>query len=442
MEAEEQGRVMAYWSMVLVGASCLAPWLAYISAADYFIGEYPEAKLMYIFPIQNMSVLTFGSLLMMAFGEGISLHTRMIAPQIVLVFAMMVIPLIDLLHASHNVSLALTLVAQCLGACCVTVYQSSSYGAGGHLGPVFVNALETGKGLGGLGIVLARVATKLVLPNTKEGIAQSTNIFFAFSITLVLASVGMYRRLIGTPFAQRRFADYEEARKLKLVAASASNSRSQASLELPSRTIRNDGATTLAKARRANGGEAVHLLVDEPLRAQGGTLVCSGVMRSIASLAIIVCSTFVVCLGCFPGLTTSLKSRTMHLGDWFPVLLVLSYNTGDLIGKSLPNWLQVPGRCMLFNASTLVFPAVAHLAFVPAFLAIAHGFGSDGLVFVVVSALGLSTGYITCTAMMLGPSCVAESDRVIAGQAMSLFLMVGLFAGSLLGVALSFITGT
>jgi hypothetical protein len=32
--------------MLALGASTLAPWLAYIAAADFFIETYPEANLM------------------------------------------------------------------------------------------------------------------------------------------------------------------------------------------------------------------------------------------------------------------------------------------------------------------------------------------------------------------------------------------------------------
>lgn len=38
--AELEGRGLAYAAMLAVGASCLAPWLAYISAADFFMMEY------------------------------------------------------------------------------------------------------------------------------------------------------------------------------------------------------------------------------------------------------------------------------------------------------------------------------------------------------------------------------------------------------------------
>ena len=37
---------------------------------------------MYVFPIQNMCVLTLGSVVMMIYAERFSLHSRMIVPQV------------------------------------------------------------------------------------------------------------------------------------------------------------------------------------------------------------------------------------------------------------------------------------------------------------------------------------------------------------------------
>ena len=218
-------------------------------------------------------------------------------------------------------------------------------------------------------------------------------------------------------------------------------------------------------------------------------------MSSLAIPAGTVTAGFLVCLSCFPGLTTSLQSRTLALGDWFPVLLVFAYNTCDLVrrdrvagmraatplvlraspagtvhvlcessvslgslppplmlyflpttapqvGKSLPS---VTG--VVFTPRTLPLAGLAHCLFIPAFVAVSRrpaldgpaGFlGTDEFAFALVAGLGLSTGYVTCSAMMLGPGCVAEKDRVVAGQMMTCCLMVGLFAGSMLGLLLSF----
>ena len=52
-----------------------------------------------------------------------------------------------------------------------------------------VNPFYPYAGIGGLGIVLARMATKWLLPPTEAGIKQSTNIFFIFSNSLIVLAV-------------------------------------------------------------------------------------------------------------------------------------------------------------------------------------------------------------------------------------------------------------
>lgn len=153
------------------------------------------------------------------------------------------------------------------------------------------------------------------------------------------------------------------------------------------------------------------------------------VLSKVAGPAWVVCSTFTVCLACFPGMTTSLVSP--ELGDWFPVLLVLAYNVADLLGKSLAGHLQ------LFSGTTIVLPAVIHMGFIPLFVALVRSADPSTLAcFVTVATLGLSTGYVATSCMMLGPQCVPPSDKVMAGQVMSTCLIAGLFIGSLVGVVL------
>ena len=67
---------------------------------------------------------------------------------------------------------------------------------------------------------------------------------------------------------------------------------------------------------------------------------------------------------------------------------------------------------------------------------------SDQFAFFLVFALGISTGYITCSAMMLGcsPDNLNEADHVSAGNVMVNCLMVGLCAGSFVGMGLSVIS--
>ena len=42
----EQDSAIVSAAMISLGASTLAPWLAYIAAADFFMDTYPDANLM------------------------------------------------------------------------------------------------------------------------------------------------------------------------------------------------------------------------------------------------------------------------------------------------------------------------------------------------------------------------------------------------------------
>jgi equilibrative nucleoside transporter 1/2/3 len=461
-------------AMLALGASTLAPWLAYIAAADFFLDTYPEANLMFVFPVQNFTFLVAGSFLLMWYGETMPLNQRIVIPQLVLVLAMAVVPALNILGTPKETALLATLVAQGAGAICVTVYQAASYGAGAFLGPDVTNKLEAGKGIGGVGIILARIISKWVLPETKAGLRASTNAFFAFSNGLVIAAVSLWFILLRTPFAREKFAQYEEQRRGKLSGAENRGGSGEAG---------NGGRGSSGGGRGGGGGskaggvelgwaapprEKMRLIEAEQnaddyqsssssRRSENGLAATAStpllvVFRTIAKPAAVVCSTFVVCLACFPGLTTALRSRTLDLGDWFPVLLVCAYNTADLVGKSLPAYR------MLFDQHSLVFPALAHLLFVPLFALVASTgvavdsasstatasllasvLASDEFAIFLVFALGISTGYITCSAMMLGCSSpdLAKSDHVSAGNIMVNCLMTGLCAGSFVGMALS-----
>ena len=225
------------------------------------------------------------------------------------------------------------------------------------MGPDVTNKLEAGKGIGGVGIILARMASKYVLPADETGLRTSTNIFFIFSNALVVMALVLWSLLLRTPFGRSKFAQYEEKRlaKLRESASSTVAGGSDVEVAIPS-------APRSAASAPTRKGEKTRLIES---KAGAVATPLSGVLAAILKPAGVVCSTFVVCLACFPGLTTSLVSRTMDLGDWFPVLLVFAYNTADMIGKSLPAYK------MLFTVDTLIAPALLHLLFIPLFVVVA-----------------------------------------------------------------------
>ena len=77
----------------------------------------------------------------MYWGERLPLSQRIVLPQLALITFLAVVPVLNVLDVPKSLALKLTLAAQFLGAACVTIYQSASYGAGAQLGPSVINAL-------------------------------------------------------------------------------------------------------------------------------------------------------------------------------------------------------------------------------------------------------------------------------------------------------------
>ena len=139
------------------------------------------------------------------------------------------------------------------------------------------------------------------------------------------------------------------------------------------------------------------------------------------------------------------------LGDWFPLLLVATYNTGDLVGKWLPAprlpliGRYLPARVRLFGRGMLPVVVLLHLCFIPAFLLmvskppqLASLLKSDAVPLTIVLLLGVSTGYIGCMCLSLAAERgTTAAQKEMAGMVSSFALMVGLSAGSALGLALS-----
>jgi len=109
--------------------------------------------------------------------------------------------------------------------------------------------------------------------------------------------------------------------------------------------------------------------------------------------------TFAICIALFPGLSTSLRSKTLSLGSYFPILVVAAYNVSDLLGKITGNFV-VPTRSGLVGLIALQLLSVPVLI-LSKYADDAEGCGNiicwvlrnDLTKLVVVSYLGILTGY-------------------------------------------------
>ena len=143
----------------------------------------------------------------------------------------------------------------------------------------------------------------------------------------------------------------------------------------------------------------------------------------------------------FPGLATSLRSKTLSLGSYFPILVVAAYNLSDLLGKAFGNFV-VPkrsGLVVLVSLQAAAIPLIILSKYADDVRVCEYAFcllfKNDVTKLLLVAYLGGLTGYTSTSALILAPQSVTTSqEKNFCGRFMTLALISGLLAGSVVGV--------
>ena len=234
--------------------------------------------------------------------------------------------------------MAMWLVLGSLLLCAVfgSVMQSSLYGLAGQIstaGELTVSG-EVGKAVCGVSIIIVRILTKAVCSDDLKGQSLSTTCFFAFGFLVVVSAVVAFLHMLGNPII---------AERLRVARASA----------------KGGSASEADNTQASEGGHAEAV-------AMSKTQFLRSVFAKLWPQATTAFLVFFTCLSCFPGLTSSLKSTTLSLGNWFPIVMIAIYNCGDLVGKILPQY-----YCF-FRSGTraryLPLAGLLHILFVPLFV--------------------------------------------------------------------------
>lgn len=128
------------------------------------------------------------------------------------------------------------------------------------------------------------------------------------------------------------------------------------------------------------------------------------------------------------------RSRIFHPAVFIPVAF-LFWNIGDLIGRTI---VLIPSLSLAHRPGVLFFLTVSRVVFIPLYLLCnirdrGAAINSDFFyLFIVQLLFGVSNGYLGSICMMSAGQWVSENEREASGAFMSLMLVGGLAAGSLL----------
>ncbi|EEY66326.1 equilibrative Nucleoside Transporter (ENT) family [Phytophthora infestans T30-4] len=455
---DRAGLWITYCAFFFSGAGSIAMWSCITLCLAFFDEKYPEDRVGFVFPVVNMSTLLVISLYMVMAGRQLSLDARMHGSLAAYASFVLLFPLASVVALPHDVGYPLTLLTLMGSTISSSIMQSTMYGLGGVFGPMFIQAIEGGKGFGAILLFAVRLALKWYLEgkdSARHDLQQqnyyaklSMGVFFGVALIVVMSTWVLYWALLRTRFAQPLLTEYALVqletpltppmlsplsspvspmrRSNAFFARDGVNERSP--LLANSMGVRNGG--TLNNPEDDADDEEDAFEIEEELEEHAAAATVMNVLHTALKPFFSLFFSYFVCLSCFPGIISAIPSVTLGLGDWFPIVLVGCYNLGDLVGKNLPMY------AMYFDVSTLHLPWPFQLSFLPLFMAaLVHPF-EDITIIVAVLLLGLTTGYVATSSIIIAPSICSEYQKEVAGMVGGLSSIIGLCAGSYNGLAM------
>lgn len=392
---------IAYIIHFLLGAGNLLPWNALITAVDYFGYLYPNEHVDKVFSVAYMSSSFLVLILLMCWASCNKLPSfrmRMNLGFSLFVLVLMTAPMMDWICHENKTHAGFGFIVLAVAVCGLAdgLIGGSLIGAAGELPARFMQAIFAGTASSGVLVSILRIATKASLPSTPKGLQKSAHFYFIVSTFIIVVCLICCNLLDKLPVIQH----YKQKRNMVF--------KNQIS------NFPDDVQISMSRI-----SDAI-----EPNAQPKFWNVAKKIRQAALGIFII----YTVTLSIFPGYLTENESKLLR--DWYPILLITTYNVMDLLGKSL--------TAIYIPKSTVkaTWACVARLLFYPLFTACLHGpkwLRSEFPMVFLTCMLGLTNGYLTSVLMILAPKSVPVVEAETAGFVMALFLAIGLVAGSVLG---------
>ncbi|KAF8400631.1 hypothetical protein HHK36_013930 [Tetracentron sinense] len=396
---------IAYIIHFVLGAGNLLPWNALITAVDYFSYLYPTEHVDKAFSVAYMGSSLPILVLLMSWGSWSkripSFRLRMNLGMSMFVLSLMMPPVMDwtyfrsVTQGRPHGAYVVTIVAVAVCGLADGLTGGTLIGSAGELPKRYMQAVFAGTASSGVLVSILRVVTKASLPQTPQGLRTSAHFYFVVSTFIMLGCIVCCNILEKLPIMQY----YRHKRTV----ASGTH------------VFPDDLRSSLNRLCDVNE------LNEQPKFWD----VAKRIRWSAFGILII----YTVTLSIFPGfITENVESKLLR--DWYPILLITTYNVSDLVGKSLTA-VYVPK-----TTGKAIWACIARLLFYPLFTASLHGpkwLRTEVPVVILTGALGLTNGYLTSVLMILAPKSVPVMEAETAGFVMALFLGMGLVGGSVLG---------
>eukprot|EP00003_Mantamonas_plastica_P010700 TRINITY_DN2017_c0_g1_i2.p1 TRINITY_DN2017_c0_g1~~TRINITY_DN2017_c0_g1_i2.p1 ORF type:complete len:452 (+),score=108.29 TRINITY_DN2017_c0_g1_i2:983-2338(+) len=433
---------MGYLVMTLLGTGIMFPWNAYITAYDYFHFLFPDQPMEFIMSIAFNTPQIIVLIVMFRWGSHLSYTSRIQTCFSVSFVCLAIVPFIG---SMENRQLVFELFIASVVVCgfCVGVLLGALFSFAAQFPGSYTTALMSGIGFSGIIIAILRIATKIALPNTTNGITMAAYIYFCLSSFVILLCVVGYKYLIvtnpgsGGAAGKRNNTDggsmIDEKSPLKPKVAV-----SYAAIEGHNSRLSHQGSVNGEYYYSdSDSDDQFDLDSDQESCTTTSTSISEGsyiepdfwtVIHKIKFNAFAVSWTFFVTLSIFPGLTSLIRSTNeeWNTSGWFAIFLISTFLVGDFIGRTLPRWYP-----NIVPAKYYWWPVAIRTAFFPLFILCVRPkyFVHDAWAFGFMMAFAVSNGYLSSVGMGYGPMAVDLHERELAGSLMPFFYNSGIFIG-------------
>lgn len=378
---------LAYIIYFILGTGYLIPWNAFITAVDYFSYLYPDASVDRVFAVVYMIIGLISLLFIVFYSHKSHSFVRINVGLGLFVVSLLVVPVMDVTYIKGQIGVYggfyVSVAAVGLSGIADALVQGGVIGTAGEMPERYMQAVVAGTAASGVLISILRIFTKAVYSQDAHGIRKSANLYFIVSIVVMFICIVLHN-------VAHRLPVIKHYNDLKIQA------------------VNNE---------KEEKGDDSGALLQSTLWDIIGTIKWYGLGTLIL---------YVVTLSIFPGYITE-DVHSEILKDWYPIILLTSYNVFDLVGKCLTSIYVIE------NSKVAIGASFARLLFFPVYLACLHGpmvLRTEIPVTIVTCLLGLTNGYLTSCLLMLGPKTVPLQHAETAGTVLVLFLVVGLACGS------------
>jgi hypothetical protein len=330
----------------------------------------------------------------------------------------------------------------------MALYQPTIFGIASLFPPAYNATASTGQGLAAIIASLARITTKLILPDGDD--VRSSDTFFGLAVFVLLLAVGAMVYLDRVPFARQFLEPRTSSGSLGGPGGGGGADpfyRDPSSFLGPSFDFDDDGLQKHSLLHDSSDGSGRGAGAGD--RGGRQSNACRGlarvpyVLRAAYLPLLCVFGCFFITFAAYPGEVDEIPYHGMFgakdfLGanEWWAIVLLLVFAIFDTVGRSVSP---------LINTSLLLTAALiaARAVLVPLLALLAdstpqhtNGFYNDAAAIIVVAIFSFTNGFLCSRALILGPALLPAEDQEFFGFLVSLSIQLGILFGSLVSIGI------